>query len=93
MQACLCINYLFAEDAFPVPGEKIQDFRLGLGAWNDFEQRQVTWRIEEVGSAKMLLKIFGSARAQLPDRNSRSVACNEMYLVCARPQFAQTIAV
>ena len=77
---CGCVfteHGFFSEEARSVFHEEIDDFRVGFGVGDYFEQAQVTGRVEEVCSAEMFLEIFAASFAHQVDGDTRGVGSDE----------------
>ena len=48
-----------------------------MRGWDDFEQPQVAGRVEKVGSAEMLFKVFASSLGHQVDGNTRSIGTDQ----------------
>jgi hypothetical protein len=63
-------DYALAKAVVGEPRHSRSDVRIGVSGWNDFEQPQVSRRVEEMRAQPVLPKIVAASFCQRVNRNA-----------------------
>lgn len=73
IRAILAHHHALTEGHIGEAANRCDDSGIGIRGWNDFEQVEIAWRIEEVRSQEMAAELLGAPGSDGGNRNAGGV--------------------